>query len=46
MHLDVSQQGQLFALLTKYEVLFDGSIVAWKEHPHDIELMSGTSRDI
>jgi hypothetical protein len=38
MHLDMRQQEQHFAVLTKYEALFDGSLGMWKEHPHDIEL--------
>jgi hypothetical protein len=38
MHLDVRQQEQLFAVLTKYKVLFDGLLGTWKEHPHDIDL--------
>jgi hypothetical protein len=28
----------LFAVLTKYEALFNGSLGTWKEHPHDIDL--------
>jgi hypothetical protein len=38
MHLDVREQEQLFAVLTKYEALFDGSLGTWREHPHDIDL--------
>jgi hypothetical protein len=38
MHLDVSQPEQLFAVLSKYEALFDGLLGTWKEHPHEINL--------
>jgi hypothetical protein len=38
MHLDVRRQEQLFAVLSKYEALFYGSLGTWKEHPHDIDL--------
>jgi hypothetical protein len=38
MHLDICEQEQIFAVLTKYKTLFDGLLGTWKEHPHDIDL--------
>ena len=37
-HLSSQEQGQLLALLQKYEDLFDGSLGTWKTDPIDIEL--------
>jgi hypothetical protein len=38
MHLDIREQEQLFAVITKYKALFNSLLGTWKEHPHDIDL--------
>jgi hypothetical protein len=40
-HLDRDQQQQLYALLSKYESLFDGTLGTWHDQPYNIELQEG-----
>jgi hypothetical protein len=42
-HLNADQQTKLLKLLTKYELLFDGTFGDWKTKPVSCQLMEGAS---
>ena len=37
-HLDPQERNELYALLKKYECLFDGNLGTWHDKPYDIKL--------
>ena len=41
-HLINDRQSMLYDVLTKYELLFNGTLGTWKMNPVDIELQLGT----
>jgi hypothetical protein len=42
-HLSANQQKKLLQLLTKYELLFDGTLGGWKTKPVSFQLKKGVS---
>ncbi len=42
-HLSANQQKKLLQLLTKYELLFDGTLGDWKTKPVSFQLKAGVS---
>lgn len=40
-HLTLDEREKLYALLTKYEELFDGTLGTWSDVKHDIEVRKG-----
>jgi hypothetical protein len=44
-HLSANQQRKLLQLLTKYELLFDGTLGDWKTKPVSFQLKEGVSPD-
>jgi hypothetical protein len=43
MHLSADQKKKLLQLLTKYELLFDGTLGDWKTKPVSFQLKEGVS---